>query len=1047
MTTRHSLISVLLAAALLPLTLTMAAEISGITLLADYRVNPLGIDRFPVQLSWRVDDHGRTGAAQSAYRIQSASSREALLDSKTVWDTGRVESKAAWQVPYAGPALKKGERIWWRVKVWDEKGAEGEWSAPAWFEAGLLDDTTWKTAPWISCDRDFSAPEPVPAKLMGSWITAPNSTPFVSFFKDVTLPDKPVVSAMAYWGQSKPSAAGVVVDYEKSKKNKALDTLMRGSKGGFADLAFLLKPGASNRIELRFKNPAKSVTATIGMKIVFADGEEMLVQSGDGWQVLPAGKGGAPVAVKVVAPYGDPKFGEAKAFKQTSLPPAWFRGTLQAHEGIRRARLYLCALGQGLAYVNGEPVSDELLAPPQSDYEAFAYYTTHDITSLLKPGPNALAVLLDGGWYHQVGGFKTVLSYGRPGLKALAVIEYADGRQETFTSGPDWQWKEGAIRAANIYLGEQADFRRDHDEWKQVGDGQGWKAAQVIPPCTPKTVAMDVLPVRRGAPIQPVKRWQIGPRTWLFDMGEVMFGWVRFTIHEPAGTSLRLRYSEYAKDGKMENVPLSQWWCHGKMQGDEAVADGKTRVFEPTFTTKSFRYVEVSGVSAPPEDFVGVPVQSTAQLLATFESSDPMVNRLFQNGMRTWRNYVAFMTADVPRERCLWGAESIYSEVPGSYCYDYPTNHRLMLDLWCTGAMTPQGIPGNIGVGKRMTTSTSSYAWSVTPVFIAFDLLVHYGDIEAARPHYELLRRTIRYAEEKGERGGTIPVPHNIGDHAPPKDVARNPASLELVNALIFFEAENRFAHIADALGKPDDAMHARAHAEKVRATIMSFYDKTKHTFGNGTHDSLALAYGVIENAAEQQKLAASLVGWYRANGHQFDGGFMSHEIYPQLSRFGYVDDAVKILTNTEPPGPARTVKVYDATTFWEAYYLDHDFQMNRGLDFIAYSHSIGWMLTDLAGIRYESPALKPGILTLAPVFPSSLDHAAATVEIPSGIVRSTWKKESDTIHWNVTVPWNTTATVKLPQFQIGMITLNGKLVEKNEFTLPTGEWVVILKK
>ena len=45
------------------------------------------------------------------------------------------------------------------------------------------------------------------------------------------------------------------------------------------------------------------------------------------------------------------------------------------------------------------------------------------------------------------------------------------------------------------------------------------------------------------------------------------------------------------------------------------------------------------------------------------------------------------MTGDIPRERCLWGAESIYSEVPAKYCFNFAPNHRYMHTLWSTGPM------------------------------------------------------------------------------------------------------------------------------------------------------------------------------------------------------------------------------------------------------------------------------------------------------------------------------------------------------------------------
>jgi hypothetical protein len=998
----------------------VSAVTNPVDLRTDYRNAPLGIDRFPPKLCWRIESNGRTGARQTAYQIQSATDLKVLTAGiSPTWDSGKVFSDQTTQISYGGPVPASRQRLWWRVKIWDEAGVESAWSEPNWFETGLLEEADWQGAEWISCDRDPKAPEFAPAELMGPWIGSPASQSVTSFFKDIQLPNKPVVSAMAYWGCSKAAGpSGVVVNFENSKgtKRSPLARSMRPRSSGFVDMAFYLVPGQTNRVELRFERATKNIAATIGMRIVFADGQEMVLKSDPDWRIQPAAQEKGSPAARLVESYGGAKFGKAIQLTQTSLPPAWFRRKIDVRNGLRQARLYLCALGQGQAYVNGTPADSRLLSPPQSDYEALAFYSTHDITSLLKPGANALSVLLDGGWYHEVGGFGSVFSYGRPGLKALVALEYADGKTEWVASSRDWHWKEGAIRSANIYRGERVDFRRDHDEWKSPEAGAGWLPAQVIPPCTPKTAAMDIIPVQRGGGLKPVKYWQIGPKTWLFDVGEMIHGWVKFSTKEPAGATVRLRYTEYAKDGVMENAPVSHWWCHGVTQGDEIIADGKPHAFEPTFTPKSFRFVEVSGVSQLPDDLVAVPVHSGSPALATFTSSDPMLNRLFENGMRTFRNYMNNIMGDIPRERCLWGAESIYSAIPACYCYDWAPNHRLMNTLWWTGAMTKEGIPGNVGVGKRLTTMTQSFVWSVTPLFITSKLFEHYGDLQPAREFYGQMRHLLLYAEKTGEQGGTIPIPHNIGDHAPPRDIARSPASNDLISALVFFEAQNRFTRIADSLGNAEDAAHASAQAAKIRATILGFYDTKKHTFGNGTHDSLALAYGVIADPAEQNELAASLAGYYRSNGHQFDGGFMSYEIYPQLSKFGYVDDAYRMLVNPEPPGPARSVMQDDATSFWEAYYLEHDFQMFRGLNFMAFAHSIGWMITDLAGIRYDSSSTAGGRLTLSPKIPSGLNSAEASLKIPQGTILSAWRKEAGgMVTWNFTVPPNCRARVSPP--------------------------------
>jgi hypothetical protein len=996
----------------------------AVGLLTDHRVNPLGIDRLPPNLSWKVDAAGRTGAAQTAYQIRAAASSEALAAGKTLWDSGVIKSDASAQIAYSGPAPKPGERIWWQVKVWDEKGRESAWSAPAWFEAGLLGEESWRGAQWIGCDRKFDAQQNAPAEYMGPWIDTPDGQPVDSIFRNIELPDKPIVSAMVWWGVSKKvGPSGVVANFDRTlgSKRARLNTIMRKPNTyGFIDLAFILEPGKDNCIELRLAKPASNFAVTIGALIVFADGTEMKFTSADGWQARNAGPDARPVPLEVAESYGGSKYGQAGQFSLTDLAPVWLRGSFNVRKDIKQARLYVCALGQGSAFVNGAPVDDSVLGVPQSDYEIESFYRVHDITGSLKPGRNVLAVLLDAGWYHQVGGFGGNSSYGRPGLKALAKVEYANGETEWFTSGPDWQWKEGAIRSANIYRGEVVDYRRDHEEWKTPDAGKDWNPAQVLPPLTPKTAAMDINPMRRGLKIKPVRSWQIGPETWLVDIGELIHGWVRFSMNEPSGKVVRLRYSEYARDGVMENVPFSHWWCHGVTQGDQVISDGKPHLFEPVFTPKSFRFVEISGMSQLPGDLTAFTVHSEIRPLASFESSDPMLNRLFENGMRTWRNYVNHFIVDIPRERCVWGAESIYSEIPATYCLDMAPNHRLMNQLWLTGPMTKEGIPGNIGVGKRLEDQTGGYIWSVTPLYISSMLFEHYGDLDPARTHYDRLRvLVLEYPLKNSERDGTIPLPYQLADHAAIKDVTvpRDAVKKDLITAMVYFDALNRFAHMADALGKTEDAAKARTHAEKVRATIMSFYDGEKHSFGNGTQNSLALAYGVMTDSTAAEKVAATLAGIYRANGHQFDGGFMSYYIYPMLSRYGYTDDAVKMMVNTEVPGPAWSVKTHDATTFWEAYYADYDWQMHRGLNFMAFAHPIGWMITDLAGIRYEQGVPNGRRIVLAPKVPlnGTPSFIKAALEIPAGTVRSAWTVKDGVLSWEFTVPANVTAEIRIP--------------------------------
>jgi alpha-L-rhamnosidase len=345
------------------------------------------------------------------------------------------------------------------VKSWDETGNAGEWSEPAWFETALLHPADWQDAAWIGCTRAHDAPTHVPADAVGDWIKGPEGAEVRKFSHEFDLPDKTVVSAILWWGNSKPLAMQV----------NGLDLMRtRGARtASFVDLAHHLKPGAAMP-STRHKGRIQDLALVAGMHIIYADGTEQRIRSGADWKVTVAGQPRRPVAATIAGSYGSAPYGKAVFQPQTDLPPVWLRTGFKVGDSLSRARLYLCALGSGIPHINGERIDDAFFSPPQSDYEDFSYYTTHDITARLKPGDNTLAILLDCGWFHQVGGFGTIFSYGHPGLRAVVALDYADGRTEWVTSNRDWQWKEGAIRSGNIYCGEICDYRLDHEEWKNT---------------------------------------------------------------------------------------------------------------------------------------------------------------------------------------------------------------------------------------------------------------------------------------------------------------------------------------------------------------------------------------------------------------------------------------------------------------------------------------------------------------------------------------------------------------------------------------------------
>ena len=82
-----------------------------------------------------------------------------------LWDSGRIASEQSIHVPYTGSPLRSGQRVYWQVRTWDETGAASAWSAPAFWEMGLLNaadayaQSEWITPDW---DEDTSQSQPQP---------------------------------------------------------------------------------------------------------------------------------------------------------------------------------------------------------------------------------------------------------------------------------------------------------------------------------------------------------------------------------------------------------------------------------------------------------------------------------------------------------------------------------------------------------------------------------------------------------------------------------------------------------------------------------------------------------------------------------------------------------------------------------------------------------------------------------------------------------------------------------------------------------------------
>ena len=148
-----------------------ASSIRVTGLKTEYFSNPVGIDQPDPRFSWVIESDLRD-IRQAAWQIQAATSRERLETGNLFWDSGKVPSGRSIHNHLQGEPLQSGQRYYWRVRVWDNKGNISPWSEVAFWEMGLPGDLDW-VATWIEPDLDEDFSDSQPAPMLRSEFDAP----------------------------------------------------------------------------------------------------------------------------------------------------------------------------------------------------------------------------------------------------------------------------------------------------------------------------------------------------------------------------------------------------------------------------------------------------------------------------------------------------------------------------------------------------------------------------------------------------------------------------------------------------------------------------------------------------------------------------------------------------------------------------------------------------------------------------------------------------------------------------------------------------------
>jgi len=1046
-----------------------AGAVNPTTLRCEYRDHPLGIDVEQPRLSWIIEEDNQNAETrnqqQTAYQVLVASSPGLLAgDQGDLWDSGKVATDQSNQVEYAGKPLSSGMLCHWKVRVWlAANGVEGDkpdktdngqqttdnsssgkpsaWSRAAGWSMGLLKPDDWQ-ARWIGYDAAYqSSPEAAADdarfNIRGlKWLQMPGNqgkvTTNTCLRKRIEVP--------ANRKLTRAVLASYAFNFCEVKVNgTAIGHAAHWDSTARLDATKALHPG-TNVVTLLASQTDPHLPAVIGRLVLrFESGDDLVIPIDTTWKVSQNPAAGWeqpdfddsswPGAEEVA---GQPWHGPPPVADLARVPAPYLRKDFTVAGKVKRATVYVTALGTYELRLNGRRVSQDVLAPGWTEFRKRVHYQTYEVTQQLTAGPNAIGAILGDGWYASDLAHLARRNFygGNPRFLAQLVIELADGSTQLVTSDATWKAAYGPILHADLLMGCEYDARRAMPGWDRPGfRDTDWQP--VVVDSQAKTIRIQAAvadPSRIINELPALKLTEPRPGCWTFDLGQNMVGWVRLKV--PGGTAgqrLTVRHAEMLNaDGTLYTAALRS--CPATDFYQLSGRPGET--LEPYFTFHGFRYVEVRGLTSKPalDAVTGIVVHTPLRRTGNFECSSAPLNQLYSNIIWGQKGNYLEVPTDCPQrdERMGWTGDTQFFAPTAAYNFDVAAFFTRWLQT-CEDNQNPNGsfphvVPDIMGGG-------GSTAWGDAALLCTYHIYRAYGDTRVVAERFAAMERYMQWLAGKTTNG--ISSVGGFGDWLN----AGGGAQKEVIDTAYHAHLARIMAEMATAIGRDADAKrYAKLH-DDVKAAFARQFVKTDGSLEGCSQTGYALAFSMDLLPSGMRALATARFvdeikkfDWHLATG--FIG---TPRLLPALSAAGRDDIAYRLLLTDTYPSWLFPVK-NGATTMWERW---NGWTPDKGFGDVgmnSFNHyafgAVGeYLYGGVGGIQAASPGYKT--ITLRPAIGEGLTWAKTSFDSIHGRIASHWQRDGTQLSLHVTIPINTTATVHVPAKDAVTVTESGKPAAK----------------
>ncbi|ANL49044.1 alpha-L-rhamnosidase domain-containing protein (plasmid) [Rhizobium phaseoli] len=711
---------------------------------------------------------------------------------------------------------------------------------------------------------------------------------------------------------------------------------------------------------------------------------------------------------EMIAPLSDGGQGTQASFVSKSFD----------HEGAGGpVELFISALGLYRCFINGERVGTDLLTPGWTNYDDRIAYQRYDVSSLLKPGLNRIEIWLADGWYRSpiMWGASAIPNCWGDRIGAIADLVGADG---TILS-TDTSWRSGLlpILKSGIYFGEIYDALREN-----LTHTHG---TERLPFDRGLLIAHETAAVRELQPLAPVDSWIDDESRTIYDFGQNVGGYVRYTVRGVGGAQVRVEHSEVlGPDRHFDNRNYRTAAAHTlyTLRGDGE------ETYAPHFTFHGFRYARVTITgNAEILEIASIPISSVPEPAGGFTSGNPLVNRLVQNTVWSQRANFVEVPTDCPQrdERLGWTGDAQVFAATACWLSDSQSFLRkylrdVMADQREDGAVShfspdptrlhPTNFPGYAG----------STGWGDAIVVIPWVLYTHYGDRAVLSECLDSMVRwvdfvwsisdgpIVRPPSRWGARGFTFgDWLQPVGDNRKPRPTIADDCAATLYH----FISTDLLAKIAAVLG--EDALEAqmKRRAGEIRQAFANEFITPAGRLAHNDQTSYALAFlhdliPVEHDQAARQHFRQVIIDADYKIGTGFIG---TPALLPALTKLGMDDLAEKVFLQEDVPGWLYQVS-QGATTIWERWDsmapdgTIYEPDMNS-YNHYAYGAVCQWLFECVAGISpsADAPGFAEVIVDPAPI--PSLSPVSAYHDISQGRIEAGWRCTGNEVTYVLTLP------------------------------------------